>query len=56
MLGLSGLSSDFRDLHKAAAEGNKRAQMALDVFNYEVKIYRCLCGCHGWSGLHCIYS
>lgn len=39
MLGLSGLSSDFRDLHKAAAEGNKRAQMALDVFNYEVKKY-----------------
>jgi acetate kinase len=39
MLGLSGLSSDFRDLHKAAAEGNKRAQLALDVFNYEVKKY-----------------
>ena len=39
MLGLSGLSSDFRDLHNAAAEGNKRAQLALDVFNYEVKKY-----------------
>jgi len=39
MLGLSGVSSDFRDLHKAAAEGNMRAQMALDVFNYEVKKY-----------------
>ena len=39
MLGLSGVSSDFRDLHKAAAEGNMRAQLALDVFNYEVKKY-----------------
>ncbi|HZJ82355.1 MAG TPA: acetate kinase [Clostridia bacterium] len=39
MLGLSGVSSDFRDLHKAASEGNKRAQMALDVFNYQVKKY-----------------
>jgi acetate kinase len=39
MLGLSGVSSDFRDLHKAADEGNKRAQLALDVFNYEVKKY-----------------
>ena len=39
MLGLSGISSDFRDLHQAAAEGNERAQLALDLFNYEVKKY-----------------
>lgn len=39
MLGLSGVSSDFRDLHKAANEGNERAQLALDVFNYGVKKY-----------------
>jgi len=37
--GLSGISSDFRDLHKAASEGNDRAQLALDVFNYNVKKY-----------------
>lgn len=39
VLGLSGISSDFRDLHKAAEEGNERAQLALDVFNYSVKKY-----------------
>ena len=37
VLGISGVSSDFRDLENAAAEGNKRAQLALDVFAYNVK-------------------
>ena len=37
VLGLSGVSSDFRDLDNAAAEGNERAQLALDKFVYEVK-------------------
>lgn len=37
VLGISGVSSDFRDLHAAAAEGNKRAQLAIDVFCYGVK-------------------
>lgn len=32
MLGVSGISSDLRDLVKAAAEGNERAELALDVF------------------------
>ena len=36
VLGLSGVSSDFRDLDAAAAEGNERAQLALDVFHYWV--------------------
>ena len=39
MLGLSGVSSDFRDLDAAAKEGNKRAQDALDVFAYRVAGY-----------------
>ena len=39
VLGVSGVSSDFRDLDKAAAEGNERAQLALDKFHYEVKKY-----------------
>jgi len=39
VLGLSGVSSDFRDIEDAAAEGNKRAQLALDVFHYRVKKY-----------------
>lgn len=39
MLGLSGVSSDFRDLWDAAFDGNKRAQMALDVFCYRVAKY-----------------
>ena len=36
MLGISGVSSDFRDLDKAAEEGNERAQLALDMFHYWV--------------------
>ncbi len=34
VLGISGISSDFRDLEDAAAEGDKRAILALDCFNY----------------------
>jgi len=37
--GVSGISSDFRDLAAGAAEGNKRAQIALDVFCYRVAKY-----------------
>ena len=37
VLGISGVSSDFRDLDNAAAEGNERAQLALDKFCYEVR-------------------
>jgi acetate kinase len=39
VLGISGVSSDFRDIEKAAAQGNKRAQLALDVFAHDVKKY-----------------
>ncbi len=35
--GVSGVSSDFRDLEKAANEGNERAQLALDMFAYQGK-------------------
>ena len=35
VLGVSGVGSDFRDLEKAAKEGNERAQLALDMFNYQ---------------------
>ncbi len=37
VLGISGVSSDFRDIEAAASEGNYRAQLALDKFHYEVK-------------------
>ncbi|SDF77005.1 acetate/propionate family kinase [Sporolituus thermophilus] len=37
VLGISGVSSDFRDIEEAAAEGNERAQLALDIFAYKVK-------------------
>ena len=37
VLGISGISSDFRDLENAAKEGNKRAELALSMFNYQVK-------------------
>ena len=37
VLGISGVSSDFRDLGQAAAECNERAQLALDMFHYQVR-------------------
>ena len=37
VLGISGVSSDFRDLEDAAPKGNQRAQLALDSFDYNVK-------------------
>ena len=39
VLGISGVSSDFRDLEDAAPKGNQRAQLALDAFEYSVKKY-----------------
>ncbi|GAA0176932.1 acetate kinase [Clostridium sediminicola] len=39
VLGVSGISSDFRDLEGAASDGNERAQLALDMFHYRVKKY-----------------
>ena len=37
--GVSGVSSDFRDLTEAAKNGNSRAALALDMFSYQVKKY-----------------
>lgn len=37
--GISGVSSDFRDLANAADEGNERAKLALDMFKYQVRSY-----------------
>jgi acetate kinase len=39
VLGISGVSSDFRDLEIASAEGNERAILALKVFAHKVKCY-----------------
>lgn len=39
VLGVSGVSSDFRDLTTAAQDGNEHAQLALDMFYYSVKKY-----------------
>jgi acetate kinase len=39
MKGLTGLSSDMREIEAAAANGNDRARLALDVFCYRVKKY-----------------
>ena len=36
VLGISGVSSDFRDLENASAEGNERADLALKMFQYWV--------------------
>ncbi len=37
--GISGVSSDFRDLDNGAAQGNKRCALALDMFSYQTKKY-----------------
>ncbi|MGI6669538.1 MAG: acetate/propionate family kinase [Acetivibrionales bacterium] len=39
VLGISGVSSDFRDLEAAVQQGNERAKLAIDVFCYRVKKY-----------------
>lgn len=39
VLGMSGVSSDFRDVEKAAEEGNHMAEVALDAFRYRVAKY-----------------
>ncbi|MTI69958.1 MAG: acetate kinase [Firmicutes bacterium] len=39
VLGISGVSSDFRDIEEAANDGNERAQLALDKFVNRVKKY-----------------
>ncbi len=40
ILGVSGVSNDFRDVEAAAMkDGNKRAQLAIDIFCYKVKTF-----------------
>jgi len=39
ILGISGISSDMRDVETGMAEGNKRAKIAWDVFAHRVKHY-----------------
>lgn len=39
VLGISGVSSDFRDLEEAVADGNERAALALKVFAHKVRFY-----------------
>jgi len=39
VLGISGVSPDMRDVEKAAAGGNKRAEIALKMYAYRIKKY-----------------
>lgn len=39
VLGITGISSDMRDVEKAASEGNKRAILALEMYAYRIKKY-----------------
>ncbi len=39
MLGVSGVSSDMRDVEMAAEKGNERAKLALQMYQYRVKKY-----------------
>ena len=37
VLGISGVSSDFRDIEDAAAKGDERAILALDIYHYRIR-------------------
>lgn len=39
VLGISGVSSDMREVEAAAADGNRRARLALDMYCYRIKKY-----------------
>ncbi len=39
VLGITGISSDMRDIENAAEKGDKRAILALDMYNYRIKKY-----------------
>jgi len=39
ILGISGVSSDMRDVEQAAAEGNERAELAIKMFSYRIRKY-----------------
>jgi len=39
MLGITGISSDMREIEMAKAKGNERAALALEMYNYKVKKY-----------------
>jgi len=39
VLGVSGISSDMRDIENAIKDGNERARLALDMYEYRIKKY-----------------
>ena len=39
LLGISGISNDIRDIAQKAGEGNRRAELALEIFSYRIKKY-----------------
>ena len=39
VLGITGISSDMRDVENAAQKGNKRAKLALEMYDYRIKTY-----------------
>lgn len=39
VLGVTGISSDMREIDAAAASGDKKAALALDMYNYRIKKY-----------------
>ena len=39
LLGISGLGSDMRDVENGVKEGNERAKLALNMYNYRIKKY-----------------
>ena len=39
VLGITGISSDMREIESAAEAGNRRARLALDMYNYRIKKY-----------------
>lgn len=57
LLGITGKYMDRRDIEKAAAEGDRRCQLAIEIEAYRLKkVYRKLSGGARARGCGCFYS
>lgn len=55
VLGITGISSDMREIEAAEAAGNERAILALKMYNYRIKKYiGAYAAAHGWRGCDCL--
>lgn len=57
VLGITGISSDMREIEEADNKGDKMAHLALEMYNYRIKKYiGAYAGCHERCGHHRVDS